>query len=314
MYTSIIVTGSIAHDRIMDFPGEFKDHIDPTKVHMINVSFVVGKVGEQLGGTGTNIAYNTQLLTTLPVRLLGGVGKDSADLLEFFKAHNIDTTGVIKDENDFSAGGTAITDQKDNQIWGFYHGASKRGKDIDLGTFCKPGEQLLVLSANDPEAFLHFQNQAIELGLNYFYDPGMALTWISDADLQKGMDHATFVAGNDYEIGQIEKRLRTPVQTWAKKCVIITTLGERGARYMDATSAFAVSGVRLDRPIDPTGAGDAFRGGFIAGLCEGLSVEDAMRQGSALGSFAVESYGTINHGPTREDISRRAQSLTVTTI
>jgi adenosine kinase len=309
-YSSIIVTGSIAYDEIMDFPSEFQSYFHPEKLHQINVSFVVDKLEKQLGGTGTNIAYNVSLMTGQSVHLLAGVGKDGRDFMEFFARNHIDTKGIIIDNTLFTATGKVITDIKDNQIWGFYYGACEKGKDVVFTPFTKESP-LMIISANHPKAFLHAQKEAIRLQIDYMYDPGMAMTWITDEDLKEGIDHATYVVGNDYEIAMISKRLSTTVEQWvADGKKVITTLGEKGVLYEDTNQKLHVSGCGVEA-VDPTGAGDAWRGGFMAGLVEGKTIEESLKQANAIASFAVEKYGTVNHGPTHDEIKKRAESLKV---
>ncbi|PJA55799.1 hypothetical protein CO165_01655, partial [Candidatus Roizmanbacteria bacterium CG_4_9_14_3_um_filter_33_18] len=151
-YKNVFVTGSIAYDTIMNFPNEFQDYFHPEKLHQINVSFVVNKLERQLGGTGTNIAYNirlSNLQTFKPssVYLLGSVGKDGKDFQKFFKKNKIDASGVIVDKKLYTSAGSVITDTKNNQIWGFYYGASEKIPYIDFKIINKETD-LLVISAN----------------------------------------------------------------------------------------------------------------------------------------------------------------------
>lgn len=299
----------MAFDDIMDFPSEFIKYFHPEKLHQINVSFVVDRLEKQLGGTGTNIAYNLSLLSSVPVSLLAGVGKDSDAFMTFLKDHAIDTKGILVDRDVYTATGKVITDMKGNQIWGFYYGACKRGKDIDFSAHLT-GNDLIIISANHPDAFLHAQRQSIKTKTDYLYDPGMAMTWIQEPDLREGIEHCTFLVGNDYEISQICRMLNITVEQLLKKGIaVITTLGENGVKYQSEEKEFFVSAYGLDKVVDPTGAGDAWRGGFVSGLVNGLSLEDSLRQANALASFAVEQYGTVNHAPKKSDIEERMKRL-----
>src|SRR3990167_2118494 len=180
----------------MNFPGEFSKYIHPEKLHQINVSFALDRLEKQLGGTGTNIAYNSALLTKTNVMLLGSVGKDGKEFINFLDKNRVDTGEIIIDKKLYTATGKVITDQKNNQIWGFYYGASLRAKEISLKKYAGKNN-LLVVSANHPKAFIHFQKEAIKYKINYLYDPGMALTWISDRDLKEGIRKAKYIVGND---------------------------------------------------------------------------------------------------------------------
>src|SRR3989344_1743866 len=196
-YKNVYVTGSIAYDTIMDFPGEFKTYFHPEKLHQINVSFVVKRLEKQLGGTGTNISYNIAIITNFKflisnqtqisnVKLLGSVGKDGKEFVSFFKKNKIDVSGVILDKELYTSAGSVITDTKNNQIWGFYYGASEKIPYIDFKEINKEID-LLVISANHKNSFLYFQRRAIKHKIDYLFDPGMALTWISDKDLEEGV-------------------------------------------------------------------------------------------------------------------------------
>jgi len=311
-YSSVIVTGSVAYDEIMDFPGYFKDYFQPDKLHQINVSFVLDKIEKQLGGTATNITYNIHLALgkiNIPIILLGAVGKDGADFLTFFKKNKCDTSGIIMDKKLYTATGKVITDKNDNQIWGFYYGVSRLAAKHNLKKIVKK-DSLVVISANHPQAFLRFQKQVISLKLDYLYDPGMSLTWIKNSDLKKGIDHCRFLVGNDYEISSIFKRLKTNAKLLTKKGVnVITTLGHLGVNFecIEETKykKYSIPAYKIKKISDPTGAGDAWRGGFVAGLLKNYSIVDSLKLGNTLASFAIESYGTVNHQPTQAAIKKR---------
>jgi len=311
-FSSAVATGSIAYDEIMDFPGMFKDHFHPDKLHQINVSFVVDKLTKHLGGTATNIAYNISLSTSAKVTVLGAMGKDHENITHMFAEKKIDFSGSIIDNTLYTSTGKVMTDQADNQIWGYYYGAGVRGKDIDLKKYAED-TPLFVISANHADAFLHVQKYCIENSIAYLYDPGMSLTFISDTDLEEGIRSARFVVGNDYEIAQIERRLKISIlNIIPKDAGLITTLGSKGIHFQSDTLNWAIGAYPIESIIDPTGAGDAWRGGFVGGLLEGLALEESFKRGNALASFAIEHVGTVNHSPSREDIQKRAQLLSVT--
>lgn len=314
--SSVIITGSMAYDDIMDFPGLFKDHFHPENLHQINVSFAVDKLEKQIGGTGTNITYNAQCAyknKTVPIILLGAVGKDGADVIQFLKKNNCNTKGILVDQKQFTATGKVITDKNNNQIWGFYYGASSESKKLQLSKYADKNS-LIVISANHADAFLSFQNQCIKNKFPYLYDPGMSLTWIKDHDLLNGVLHAKYLVGNDYEIAMIMKRLNKSISELINNGLqVITTLGKKGVKYESNKSkvykVHKVDSYKVRKVIDPTGAGDAWRGGFIAGLLKKLPLRDCLKLGNVMASFAVESYGTVNHKPTQNQILSRLANL-----
>jgi len=353
-YKNIIITGSIAYDEIMNFPGEFKDHFHADKLHQINVSFVVDRLEKQLGGTATNIAYNIQQMLKLKCQnskiqinnklqknsknkinsefktcpeqsrrilnsklsILGAVGKDGTQFIDFFKKQGIDTVGLLSDKSLYTSTGKVITDNVDNQIWGFYYGASSQTVKINLKKYADKNS-LVVISANHPAGFLKFQKQAIEIGCDYLYDSGMTLTWITDADLLEGIKHSCWLVGNDYEIGQIEKRLRINIKQMVEWGVtVITTLGEKGVKYQLKVHQVnkdknykiinkVIPAVKVKKVVDPTGAGDAWRGGFIAGIIAGKSIDICVKWANVLASFAVEKVGTVNHKISKKEFEKR---------
>ncbi|MCX7996508.1 MAG: PfkB family carbohydrate kinase [Patescibacteria group bacterium] len=301
----ILVTGSMSFDVIMDFPSRFQEHLQPDKLHLLNVSFVVDKLERQFGGTATNIAYNLGLVGCSGVKLLASVGKDGQPILDFLQSHQVDTSEVLIDTTMYSATGHVITDIDNNQIWGFYYGACSHAKHIRIsqnGT----GTSVLVLSANHPDAFVSFQKQAIENKLTYLYDPGMTLSWNTAELLREGTLHAKWLVGNDYEISAMLSRTGLTEDEVVNAGVsVITTLGEHGLLYRDKSNKYVVPAYTLKKVIDPTGAGDAWRAGFLYGLQQGESVIDSLAYGNALASFAVEKYGTVNHHPSRKEIEHR---------
>jgi len=304
----IIVTGSIAYDDIMNFPGYFKDHFHPEKLHQINISFVVDRLDKHLGGTATNIAFNITRLTKKKTSILGAMGKDHKSLTDFYEACGIDYSGCVIADDLYTSTGKVMTDHADNQIWSYYYGAGARGKDVRFDDYST--DSFVILSANHADAFLHAQNYCISHSIAYLYDPGMSLTWIDDENLRKGVQNASFVVGNDYEIAQMERRLKKPLSdVVSKECGVVTTLGAKGVIYQSAMKQEEVKAYPIDHFVDPTGAGDAWRGGFVAALTDGKTLREALCFGNALASFAVESVGTANHRPTKEQIMKRANKL-----
>jgi adenosine kinase len=308
-YNNVIIVGSVAYDEIMQFPSEFVKHFHPEKLDQINVSFVVDKLEKHLGGTATNIAYNISLASDTKPRILAGVGKDYHIFFDFFKSHGIETSGIMVDEDLYTATGKVITDSRGNQIWGFYYGACASARDISLSDHVTK-DDIVVISATHKDPFLRAQREARDIGAAYLYDPGMALTYISDEDLAEGVFSATWLVGNEYEIAHIEKALGQSYQSFVKKGItVIVTQGEKGVSYQSPSDSYTIPAYTDVTMVDPTGAGDAWRAGFVAGIRDRLDTPDALRQANALASFQIEQYGTVNHAPTRQQIRTRTESL-----
>lgn len=299
----MLVTGSLAFDYIMDFPGIFSDHIDPTKIHILNVSFLVDNLKKQQGGTGGNIAYNLALLKN-EVSLLGFVGSDFADYEIFLRKAGIDTRGLSIKEDELTAQANIITDKKDNQITAFYPGAMKYTKSLSIKSL--KGIDFCVIAPNDPEAMIKFVLECKQLKIPYLFDPGMQLPRVSDDDLKKGIEKAEILIGNDYEIAVIKKRLKASDEDLLGKVkILITTLGEKGSVIKIRDSKYDISACKPKKILDPTGAGDAFRAGFLAGYLQGLNLEVCGKMGSVAACYAVEKYGTTAHKFTLEEFKER---------
>ena len=264
---------------------------------------------------------------------VAAVGKDGDALLQFFRDNDLSVDHVTKDETLFTTTGKVITDQNDNQIWGYYYGASKKfdfstvipnlfrdqGKksikrDSDLHRNDR-NEQFWILSATHERPFTKVLQHVIKNKLPYLFDPGMTLTWIRDDQLKKGVLGATYVIGNDYEMAMVEKRLQMKVADIVRKGVnVIVTMGEKGVKYVQTykranVQTFTLPSFKVKKVVDPTGAGDAWRGGFVGALAAGRPIQECLVMGNVMGSLAVESVGTVEYKPTVREIEKRVKAL-----
>lgn len=290
----ILITGSLAFDVIMDFPGRFADHIDPTKIHVLNVSFLVDTLKKQQGGTAGNIAYNLALLKT-PVSILGSAGEDFKEYQDFLKKVGVDTSQIKISPDNLTSQAFIITDQSDNQITAFYPGAMSENSKLSINL-----ADFAVISPNDPKAMINFALECQKRNIPYMFDPGMQLPRLTDQDLTAGINRAKILIGNDYEIGLIKKRVRD-----IKVDILITTLGAKGSiiQYKDQT--IQISPAKPKKVVDPTGAGDAYRAGFLAGYLQGKDLKTSGQMGSVGACYAVEKYGTTTHRFTMEEFQKR---------
>ncbi|MCL5438784.1 MAG: PfkB family carbohydrate kinase [Patescibacteria group bacterium] len=287
----LIITGTIAYDYIMDFPGCFSEHILPDQIHKINLSFIVNKFERRRGGTAGNISYSLGLLKTQHT-LFSYAGKDFEDYGKSFKKLGISLDNVLIDKKNYTSTGFAMTDKTDNQIWGYFYGASDNISKLNLKKIAKKGD-LVIVGPSGALGSMSIVKQCILLGISYMFDPGFILTQITDKDLMLGVKHSKYIIGNDYEISVIKKRLKD----WkiSKDQIVIKTLGSRGAEIQTDGKTFGILPVRLKNAIDPTGAGDAWRSGFLAGIERGFDLKTSGQMGSVAASFAVEKYGTQEH-------------------
>lgn len=301
---SIVVTGSVAFDHIMNFPGYFKDHILPDKVHMLNVSFLVETMKKMRGGCAANIAYNLTLLGERP-RVLATVGQDCGDYRASLEARGIDTSLIKVIEDDFTASAFITTDRSDNQIAGFYPGAMRAAGGLSIhdvdGTV-----DIVTVSPNDPGAMLRYPAECRGRGIPYLYDPGQALPALSGEQLIDGMRGARCVIGNDYEMALIAEKTGLSAEALLDLTeTVITTRGEEGSVILDRTGTELIPPVAARDAVDPTGAGDAYRAGVLRGLVRGEPPSRYGRVASLTAVYAVESYGTQEHRYTAADFAAR---------
>lgn len=298
----LIVTGSLAYDYIMDFPGSFSDHILPEHTHNINLSFIVNRFAKRRGGTAGNVSYALGLLNT-PHILFSYAGKDFDEYKQAFEKLSIRTSGIHIDKDDHTATGFAMSDKNQNQIWGFYYGAASKNKELKLKTIAKK-KDLVLIGPQGAEGSLSFINQCIELEIPYMFDPGFILTQVTNKDLQLGLKNAKYIIGNEYEMTLMRDRIE-PFARIIRDKTIITTFGGKGATIDSENKRYEIKCVKVASVASTTGAGDAWRGGFLAGLEKGLDLQTSGQMGAVASSFAVEYFGTQEYTFTKKEFTKR---------
>lgn len=300
----ILVTGSLAFDHIMNFPGRFGDHILPEKLHILNVSFLVPEMRKSFGGTSGNISY-TLALFGVDVAILGVVGSDFAPYKKFLEENGVKTTYIFESHGHFTSTAFGITDRENNNIWGFYTGADDVSDSLSLGQV-KESIEFGIVAPQKPETMLSMIRQYKRKAIPYIFDPGMQLPWFTKDHLIEAFEHASVVIGNDYEMSVIEKKIGIEMLSdFCKKGkIIITTLGGKGSRIEKKGKVFDIPPVRVESR-DPAGAGDAYRAGFIAGFLKGMSLDVCGRMGSVAAAYTVEKFGTTTHMFTKKEFERR---------
>ena len=304
---SIVVTGSVAFDHIMNFPGYFKDHILPDKVHMLNVSFLVETMKKMRGGCAANIACNLALLGERP-RVLATAGEDFADYRASLEARGVDTSLVRVVPGDFTASAFITTDQADNQIAGFYPGAMRQAGTLSVLAI-EGSVDIVIVAPNAPDAMTRYPGECRERGIPFVFDPGQALPVLSADDLLDGMRGARCVIGNDYEMALIAEKTGKSAEALLDLAeAVITTRGEEGSVILDRAGHTLIPAVPATRVVDPTGAGDAYRAGVLRGLVRGEPAAHYGRVASLTAAYAVESYGTQEHSYTAAEFAARFQA------
>lgn len=302
----VVVTGSLAFDNIMDFPGLFKDHIKPDKAHVISISFLVDKLTRQRGGCAANIAYSMALLGERP-RIVAAAGGDFDAYREYLEDLGIDAGGITIFPDEMTASCFITTDKDDCQITGFYVGAMKRAREISLVEAAGDGVSLAVIAPDDPEAMLRHCAEARAAQLPFLFDPSFQVTNMDGRFLAEASAGAQALAMNDYELTVFREKTGKSLEAMRREHeLIIVTYGKDGSELLLSDGGtIKVPGASTRGVVDPTGAGDAFRGGFVAGLRKGLDLPACGRMGSVAAVYAIESYGTQSHTYTLEEFSAR---------
>ncbi len=299
----VLVSGAVAYDRIMDFPGRFTDHIIPEKIHQLNVSFNVETYRQEFGGTAGNIAYNLAQLGAEP-RLVARYGSDFEVYQEWLHKNTI-ALRWSKPAKLPTAAAHIITDRADNQITGFFPGAMGQS----YGAFPPAlfsGVQLGIVSPGNVTDMQKLPGALHNHRVLYFYDPGQTIPVLSAAALKAGLAHALGLFANDYELSMILNKTGLTLSQLRKKLgMVIVTKGEQGSTIYIGRQQHRIPIVKPKRVIDPTGAGDAYRAGFLVGLLRGYPIDTLGRYAATVASYAVERYGTQVHTMTGPSVRKR---------
>jgi len=302
----IFVSGSLAYDRIMDFPGKFANHILPDKIHVLNVCFTVNGLNEKFGGTAGNIAYSLALLGEQPV-VLATAGKDFDRYETWLLKHQLPLQGIRRISEELTAGAYITTDQADNQITGFNPGTMKYPSLFKFDGINRQ-EALAIVAPGNLEDMLTYSRTCREKKIDYIFDPGQSITALSADQMTEMLTGSRLLISNDYELEMI---MRTTgfekAQLMERTGGIITTLGENGSLVCTSDQEVKTPAARASQVLDPTGAGDAYRAGLIKGLVTGKSLQDAALMGAVCASFAVECHGTQEHRFSQEEFWARYQ-------
>ncbi|GAA1004475.1 adenosine kinase [Acrocarpospora pleiomorpha] len=289
----IAVTGSIATDHLMHFPGRFRDHLIAEQLDRLSLSFLVDDLEIRRGGVAANIAFSLGVLGKRPV-LVGAVGADFADYRSWLERHGVDCGGVLTVGGAHTPRFTCTTDDDQCQIASFYPGAMASSGSIDLAPILAArGVALVLVGASAPEAMLAHTAQAHRLGVAVAADPSQQLPRLGRDDCRALVEGAAYLFTNEYEWELLVRRTGWSEREITERVGLrITTLGDKGARIMGRDGAeIRVDAVPAREILDPTGVGDAFRAGFLAGVDSGLAVEHAAQLASLIATAVLESVG-----------------------
>ncbi len=291
---TIVISGSLAFDYIMTYPGSFQDHIIPDKTHVLSVSFLFDSLRRYRGGVAGNIAFNFALLGERPT-LVGAGGSDFGDYRAVFNALGIDTSQVVEVPSEMTGSAFMSADLAGNQIAGFYPGASVAAAQLsvlDLGR----GAVFGMVGATTREAMQRHAREFAETGCRLIYDPSQQVVSLTAEELREGIDQAWGVIGSDYEMAVIEQKTGLSVGDLVAQVPFVgVTFAEHGSQLHFEGRDVKVPAVTAEPLIEPTGGGDAYRAGLFKGLALGLPLEIAGRMGSLAATYAVERHGSQEH-------------------
>ncbi len=296
----IYVSGSMAYDRIMDFPGRFSDHILPDKIHILNVCFTVNGMVEKFGGTAGNIAYSLSLLNEKSV-ILATIGKDYENYFDWLKKNNIPFDGIKIINEELTAGAYITTDKADNQITGFNPGAMKFPSEYNIENN-DPESSIALIAPGNLQDMIEYAKIFKNRGIKYICDPGQSLTAWNGKSLTEWIDGSMILISNDYELELImEKTGKNKKGLLDLTKIIITTVGEKGSIINSNDAEVNIPPAKVLNISDPTGAGDAYRAGLLKGIVTNKDIRTSSRMGAVAATYAIENYGTQEHFYTYED-------------
>jgi adenosine kinase len=291
----IAVTGSIATDHLMTFEGRFADSLVPEELAKISVSFLVEDLEIRRGGVGANIAFGLGCLGLRPI-LIGAAGEDFEPYRSWLVRHGVDTDSVRISDLKHTARFVCTTDRDQAQIASFYAGAMSEAREIELGPTAQRvgGLDLVVIGPNDPVAMARHTAECRERGIPFAADPSQQLSWLEGDAIRDLVAGAAYLFTNEYEAAVVEKKTGWSVdEIGASVDVRVTTLGADGVRIVArGAEPIHVAATPVDRVVDPTGVGDAFRAGFLAGRSWGLDLRRSAQVGAVLAAYVIETLGT----------------------
>lgn len=305
---SFVITGSVAYDYLMRYPGRFRDHILPDQLDNISLSFLADSMRRERGGVATNIAYTMNLLGSKPI-LFSTVGEDFSDYRRWLEKLGLDTGHLIEIVDEFTASFFCNTDAEGKQISSFYSGAMLRASHYTLADRGLTNAGLVLIGAGDPLAMLNQAAECRRLGIAYALDPSWQVARFSGEEMIENFRGAAYLFCNEYEMAIIQNKTGwSPADVKAQVETLVVTLADKGSIiYTDfgLGAEVAIPPAQPHSVENPTGAGDAYRGGFFAAKLKNLPVSICGRVGSLCAVYALEHIGPIDHQFTAAEFSQR---------
>jgi adenosine kinase len=301
----IILTGSVAYDYLMTFPGYFRDHILPNKLDSISLSFLVDSYRKWRGGIAPNIAYTMALLGEKP-HIMATVGEDFEEYRKWLDCMGIDTSMMKVIPNSVTASFFCNTDRANNQIASFYPGAMRCSTELSFKQWEGPLPDLVVVSPSDPEAMKKHVVECTAFGIPYLYDPSQQIVRLTSDELRMGIEGARAFFINDYEFGLVQKITDMSLQEMLNYLhFMVVTYGSKGSTVYTRVKEYTIPVVPPERIADPTGVGDAYRGGFLTGYSHAFDLEICGQMGSLAATYCLECEGTQGHCYTPSEFITR---------
>jgi adenosine kinase len=306
---SIIVTGSVAYDYLMSFPGRFREHILPDQIERVSLSFLVDSMRKQRGGCAPNIAYTLALLGERPT-VMATVGQDFREYRAWLEDVGVDTSAIVEVAGEFTSSFFVNTDLDNNQIASFYIGAMGRADRLSFRDLDHKAIDVAIISPNAPAAMVKYPRECQELGIPYIYDPSQQIIRLSGEELLEGTRGAKMLVVNEYEFGMIknktglddEKLLSLPKTT-------IVTRGEQGSTIHADGQVFSIPAVPPEPLAEPTGVGDAYRAGIIKGMLRHYPWPTTGRIAALAATYVLERYGTQDHCYSLDEFAARYRQV-----
>lgn len=303
---SVLICGSFAYDTIMVFPDQFKNHILPDKVHMLNVAFLVPELRREFGGCAGNIAFNMKLLGDSPLPM-GTVGSDFGPYRAWMDQHQIDRQHVHIKQDYYTAQAFITTDQDDNQITAFHPGAMNVAHETSITE--ATGVKLGIIAPDGRDGMIQHAQEFADAGIPFIFDPGQGLPMFNGEELLRFAEQATYIALNDYEAQLFQDRTGLSAEQIADKVsALIITRGAQGSYIYTDNKRIEIPCAQAAQVVDPTGCGDAYRAGLLHGILHGKSWEMTGRIASLLGAIKIEQHGTQNHHFTPAAFAERFEA------
>ena len=304
----VVVTGSIAFDYLMSFPGKFSDHLLPDQLDNISVSFLVDSLRRVRGGNAPNIAYTNALLGGKP-KIMAAAGRDFENYRLWLEDNGVDTSGIVVFADDYCASFFVNTDEEYNQIASFYTGAMANAAKLSYAKHAV-NTDLTIISPNDPTAMAAYVVECKQLGIPYIYDPSQQIIRLTGEELLEGLTGCVLLTVNEYELGMIkEKTGLSEDDVVGQAGGLLMTMGKKGSRIRMEDEVIEIPPVKPRKLVEPTGAGDAFRGGLLRGMQLGLPWEIAGRMGALASAYVLENIGTQGHSFTPAEFVERYRQL-----